>query len=154
MNPTITVGGDVNQFAQQDINNSGGQTFNNRIPLNQSQIPDSPAPLGAMETSQGSRPSTTGNILQESRKLIEDILGLVRPLRDVYKKDIVLLVGNTGVGKSTMLNSLVGNKIKAIDHAASYRFEVDGASDIEIGHEIGKGSSKTVMPNKKQIDDL
>ncbi len=62
------------------------------------------------------------NLYQQTRNLLESS----------YQKDIVAVFGATGSGKSTLINFLIGNKLKVVD-AIKKRCGrlVDGKIDLE-----------------------
>jgi len=76
-------------------------------------------------------------ILQASIEESADALDLVRD------KDVVMVVGKTGVGKSTLIQGIAGKRIHTVSHTSSFSGETatktvygaqDALEDFEIGH--------------------
>eukprot|EP00984_Skeletonema_dohrnii_P037124 scaffold38855_cov150-Skeletonema_dohrnii-CCMP3373.AAC.1 len=76
-------------------------------------------------------------ILQTSIEKSADALDLVRD------KDVVMVAGKTGVGKSTLIQGIAGKRIHTVSHTSSFSGETatktvygaqDALEDFEIGH--------------------
>lgn len=63
-------------------------------------------------------------------------------LSNAYNKDIVLIIGNTGAGKTTLANYLAGNPLKIEHKDGVDRLETETKSWLKIGH--GDDSCTTV----------
>jgi energy-coupling factor transporter ATP-binding protein EcfA2 len=66
----------------------------------------------------------------------------------IRRKDIVLLIGATGAGKSTTINYMIGHQMVETQ-TASGRCVVDvdgGNSSPKIGHRVGHNASETLYP--------
>ena len=77
-------------------------------------------------------------ILQTSIEDSTDALDLVRD------KDVIMVVGKTGVGKSTLIQGIAGKQIHTLSHTSSFSGETatktvygaqDALEDFEIGHD-------------------
>ncbi|MCB1068649.1 MAG: hypothetical protein KDK56_10760 [Simkania sp.] len=150
INPiSINVNRNVNQLAQRDIHNSGGQSFNNRE-LNYDYPDSGPTSRPSQAAQEAEKP-----IDLEAQDLIKKVSELI--MKETIEGDeLVLIVGPTGVGKSITLNYLLGKKIEVIedDTSVDILYDVDEETDIVVGHESGLDSSKTLFPNIKKIENI
>ena len=73
----------------------------------------------------------------------------------IDQKDVILALGNTGCGKSTMLNSLINgpSSLRTIreNKKTVIKSKDDYKEEFLIGHSASK--SQTFLPYFKQIDD-
>lgn len=92
------------------------------------------------------------------RTLIAKTFSLIEHGKSSLSKNlnerVVLVIGQTGVGKSTLINYLSGARLTAVDDYGDFILHVENqVGEIEIGHEA---TSKTTVPNKwhDQINDI
>lgn len=60
-------------------------------------------------------------------------------------------MGDTGVGKSTIMNFLAGNRLLVKSEGLRPKLVTEGPSIIKIGH---KKLSETTIPTRVYIEDL
>jgi hypothetical protein len=83
------------------------------------------------------------------KKEIEAHQELLHSSKDQH---IVAFLGNTGTGKSTLINFLAGKKLRADEHGQGY--ELVNSDDL-TAMKVGSGAdSETVYPQSIQVDDL
>jgi len=55
--------------------------------------------------------------------------------KDEQANEAIIVVGDTGVGKSTIMNFLAGNKLVVRCEGLKPKLVTEGASILKIGHE-------------------
>lgn len=69
--------------------------------------------------------------------------------REVKDEHVAICIGATRAGKSTLINYLIGNQLKAVRLSRVQPVTIIKVDDKSIGPEIGSGStSKTTIPTK------
>lgn len=78
--------------------------------------------------------------------------------REVKDEHVAICIGATRAGKSTLINYLIGNELKAVRVSRVQPVTIIKADNGSLGPEIGSGStSKTTIPTKwisKNLPDL
>ncbi|XP_051170677.1 uncharacterized protein LOC127287663 [Leptopilina boulardi] len=78
--------------------------------------------------------------------------------KEVKNEHVAICIGATRAGKSTLINYLIGNKLKAVRLSRVQPITIIKVDEQSIGPEIGSGStSKTTIPTKwisKNLPDL
>lgn len=87
--------------------------------------------------------------LPKLKQLIHD--GLQAIPADKENTQAVLVIGDTGVGKSTIMSFLSGNNLTVRYDGLKPTIDNDGASKIKIGHQK---YSETSVPTKVVIDKM
>lgn len=131
----MIVKGNAGQVSQGDIHNQSEQSFT--FTENEKESPQNHKKSPIKGTN-------------EMKNLMEDLCSLLKEQQDYQGNELVLILGPTGDGKSTTLNYLLGKKMKIVGD----KYEVDGKTEIAIGHGLGKNSSKTLVPNIAEIDGI
>lgn len=62
-----------------------------------------------------------------------------------------MVIGDTGVGKSTIMNFLAGNRLYVRVQGLKPKLAVEGGTNIKIGH---SGYSETSVPTRSMIENL
>lgn len=71
--------------------------------------------------------------------------------KDEAANQAIIVVGDTGVGKSTIMNFLAGNRLLVKSEGLKVKLITEGASILKIGHEK---YSETSIPTRVYIEDL
>ncbi|XP_043462759.1 uncharacterized protein LOC122498855 [Leptopilina heterotoma] len=78
--------------------------------------------------------------------------------REALNKNAAICIGTTRAGKSTLINYLIGNELKAVRFSRYGDIKIIKADNQSIGPEIGLGpTSKTTIPTKwksKRLNNL
>lgn len=78
------------------------------------------------------------------REVIELLKGAVTEAQKARGKNIIALIGNTGTGKSTAVNHLLGVKLKVVRAARGCVIQAaqDGEEIARIGHRVGTSETR------------
>lgn len=71
--------------------------------------------------------------------------------KDESAQEAIIVIGDTGVGKSTVMNFLAGNELMVRCQGLKPKLVVEGETNIKIGHEK---YSETSIPTRTVIQNL
>lgn len=87
------------------------------------------------------------NDLQQLQKALHESAIYMR--NEVKHEDVSICIGATRAGKSTLINYLIGNKLKSVRHSRISPISIEKVDNQSLGPEIGRGAtSKTTIPTK------
>ncbi|XP_043478142.1 uncharacterized protein LOC122508703 [Leptopilina heterotoma] len=87
------------------------------------------------------------NDLQQLQKSLHESAIYMR--NEVKNEDVSICIGATRAGKSTLINYLIGNKLKSVRHSRFTPISIEKVDNQSVGPEIGRGAaSKTTIPTK------
>jgi len=99
--------------------------------------------------------SNKDTIMESIQDILESIASVDEEIgREAKGKDVVLVIGNTGAGKSTFVNYMIGKKMKETRKRSSLTKGVECEDDSAPAALIGHGSDSATDFPKLYSDDL